>query len=195
MHRVEGVILHHIAYGNEDQILTVFTPTQGVLKFFCKKGRAKGKDKRWSPLTMVDIVYKEKQSELFACEEISILHSFLKLRKEFAFLQAGCDLIRTVYMSQMIGRPAPMLYQLLLHYLEKIPLTVDPSVIVASFKLKTLRHEGVLPVDFESMEVSNEEIEILRLLTYSQKYQEIAQVILSDRLSKAIEAYFLELLT
>lgn len=196
LHQSEGIILHEIPYGNNDQILTIFTSDQGLLKLFCKKGRhKKDKNMRPSPLTKVDVVYREKQSDLYACEEISIIESFLPLRKELSYLQAGCDLIRAVYASQMAGRPAPLLYQLLNYYLEKISLIPDPKVLVASFKLKVLRHEGLLPIDYETIDYfKKDEWDLLHQLTYSKKLSEISVLSLSGQLASTIDTYFLEAL-
>ncbi|MBA3721370.1 MAG: DNA repair protein RecO [Parachlamydiaceae bacterium] len=187
----EGIILHMIPYQNYDQILTVFTPEEGVLKFFCKK--AKTKSQRFSPLTKVEVIYKEKNSELYACEEITPLQTYHNLRTNFSHLQVGCELVRAIHTSQFVGKAAPLLYQLLMYYLEKIPLVKDPYTLSAGFKLKILKHEGVLNDDPQSYHLklfSMDELALLDILTHGQSYQQLSQLSIPVGFNDKIEKIF-----
>src|SRR4051812_11420520 len=97
LNKAEGIILHAVPYGNYDQILTVFTKDQGVIKLFCKKGKIGGR--RFTPLVKIECIFREGKSELHSCEEIFILDSYLHLRNRLIDLEAGCHLIQSVYKS------------------------------------------------------------------------------------------------
>jgi DNA repair protein RecO len=187
----EGIILHMIPYRNYDQIVTVFTKDRGILKLFCKKGKTQSH--RYTPLTKVEFVYIEKQSELCQCEEISPVQSYLYLRNHLIHLEAGCRLIHAIHQSQWVGREAPLLYDLLTYYLDKIPELNDPFILVASFRLKILSHDGLLNLNPSGQyppEFDEEEIIQLQILAYGQSYKELAQQVLSEETKAKIEAFF-----
>lgn len=191
--RTEGIILQNTPYRNDDQILTLFTADQGLLKLFCNKSNSRGQ--RYTPLMKVEIVYREKKSEIFACEEISLLQSNLQLRNELSHLQVGCEMIRAINKSQVVGRSAPLLYQLMVYYLDKISHVEDPWILDASFKLKILNHEGLLAVGFQSLDrnrFTTDEADLLFVLAYTQSYQQLAQMTLPIHLKAEINSFFLE---
>lgn len=142
---IEGVILRSMSYRDYDQILTLFTPDQGILKFIYKGNKRKRAARgSLNPLTRVEITYKEGRGDLYPCEEIILVDSYLSLRKQLASLEAACDLLAAVSFSQWVGKTAPPIYHLLTFYLAKMPLVQDPWVLAASFRLKILKYEGVL---------------------------------------------------
>lgn len=189
----EGIILHMVPYQNYDQILTIFTLHQGVIKLFCKKGKVQWQ--RYTPLMKVEVTYREKKSELFACEEIALLQSYLNLRNHLIHLQTGCELIKTIYSSQVIGKEASLLYQLLAYYLDKIPDVRDPLALVASFKLKMLQHEGLLRIDRymqQYYKLGDEELDLLMVLAYNQSYRLLADLTLPPNFKDKVDRIFLK---
>lgn len=148
--QTEGVILRVIPFRDYDQIITLFTQDIGILKVLFKGSRSKrrGVQGICLPLTRVEVVYREKNSEIFACQEMALLESYTGLRKKLNFLNVACDLLQVVAGSQLVGKPAPLLYALLLFYLEKISTISDPWVLAMSFRLKLLKHEGLITYPF-----------------------------------------------
>jgi DNA repair protein RecO (recombination protein O) len=144
-HRTEGIILRIFPFRDYDQILVLFTQDAGIIKLIYKGSRSKkrGVQGICMPLTRVEVVFKEKQSELFVCQEMALLDSYRSLRKQLAYLEAGCDLLQLLYTTQLVGKPAPQLYALLKFYLEKIPYS-HPELLTTSFRLKLLKHEGLI---------------------------------------------------
>lgn len=175
----EGITLHMIPFKNSDQIITLFSP-EGVLKLFCHRGKSK---QRFTPLMKVEAVYKDSGNELFPCQEISLLNSYQALRNNLTHLQVACDLLKTINASQFLGKPAPLLYQLLTFYLDKIPLIENPFVLSASFKLKVLKHEGLLH-DLEHNES-------LFLLAHAKSFQQLSQLVVNKELNDNIDSLFL----
>jgi DNA repair protein RecO (recombination protein O) len=148
MRCVEGVVLHRTSFREQDQICTLFTSEWGLIKLEVKgKGRGRKKQAFYaccSPLMRIEAIYKEGRGEIFSCEEVHLLHSYPSLRTQFSCLQAACELLQVIYRSQHMHKPAPLLYKLLLFYLEKLPCVLDVKAWIASFKLKVLKHDGLL---------------------------------------------------
>lgn len=95
------------------------------------------------PLTKVEVIYRETNSEISSCQEIKPIDSFPLLRKELSFLKAACELLNIVASSQSAGEAAPELYHLLSFYLNKIPFVANPWTLAASYRLKLLKYEGL----------------------------------------------------
>ncbi len=177
----EGIILRTTRFRDHDQILTLFTLDQGILKLFYKgvkkKRQARG---LYMPLTHVEIIYKEKTSEIFACENILLLQSYLSLREQLCRLEASCDFLQALQLSQCIGKAAPQLYHLLIYYLGKLPSVLDPWVLATSFRLKILKHEGLLafiPLS-KTGRFNEEELKLVEHLALCRSYNQLAQQIL-----------------
>lgn len=148
--QTEGIILRVIPFRDYDQIITLFTQDVGVLKVLYKGSRSKrrGVQGICLPLTRVEVIYREKNSEIFSCQEMALLESYSHLRKELKFLNVACDLLQVVATSQLVGKAAPLLYALLCFYLAKVPVIQDPEVLAMSFRLKLLKHEGLATYPF-----------------------------------------------
>lgn len=216
----EGIILRTIPFRDYDQIITLFTPHVGILKVLYKGGRSQRRGAQGSclPLTQVEVVYREKKGEIFACQEITLMNSFAFLRKELPHLQAACELLQVVLASQLTGKAAPALYALLCFYLEKIPCTLNPWTLTTSFRLKLLRYEGLIAFPFvcsecqqllhtvaytceseawcmdhrprESQIWEPRELEQIYRLTICQSYREISKENISLELQKKAVNFF-----
>ena len=145
-HRTEGVILQALKFKDYDQILTVYTPNMDLVKFIVK-GALRPKYNQGAltaPLSHVEFVYRQGKSDLLISEEISLLNQHLALRQSIDKLEAACDLLQALNVSQMAHAPAPDLYKLFVSYLDKLAVHADPWTLATSFRLKILSHEGRL---------------------------------------------------
>lgn len=147
----EGIVLKVIDFRDFDQIMTVFTPEIGVVKWILKKRQpASGKSLvKISPLTRAEFIYKETKGDIWKCQEISILNPYLKLRENYAWLETAGRLINRIIASQVEQKPSSFLYRLLCAYLEKIPLMNDLRSLEISFIIHLLRHEGLIHFDLQ----------------------------------------------
>src|SRR5437016_2934336 len=95
---VEGIILKVIPFGDYDQILSLFTAEAGLIKLIFKgsRSRRRGLQGVCIPLTVVQVVYKEKNSELFSCHEMTLVEPYRFLRTDLAQLQAACDMLNAI---------------------------------------------------------------------------------------------------
>ena len=99
----EGVILRVIPFRDYDQILSLFTSDAGLIKVIYKGSRSKRRRGQglYMPLTQVEVIYCEKQGEIFSCHEMVCIESFTFLRKELVFLEVACDLLQVILTSQL----------------------------------------------------------------------------------------------
>ncbi len=141
----EGLILKVMSFGDYDQIVTLFTAHQGIIKLVVKRAlqAKKGQAAATSPLSEIQVVYRLGKSDLATCYEISLLNQNIKLREKLENLEVAADLLQVTLATQVPQKAAPQLYSLLLTYLKKIPLLTDPFLLAASYRLKLLRHEGL----------------------------------------------------
>lgn len=146
IYKSEGIILQALPFQNYDQILSVFTLSEGLIKLFLKGAYSskKGNGAFTNPLTLAEFIFTKGRSELFLCRDVHPINSFLKLRQDLPSLEAAGDLTQAILSSQLTQKPAPALYTLLQVYLEKMPEAVHPPTLNSSFRLKILRHEGLL---------------------------------------------------
>lgn len=183
----EGVIIKSTEFQDRDHITTIFTRDSGILKLFLKK-------KNFTPLNQVEIVYSERKNEICSCHEISLLQSHAALRNQFHHLEAACDLLNALNISQLAGKPATPIYELLLFNLNKIHLEQDPSFFSSSFRLKILKYEGLLyfPLDVEEGRYFNaDEQRVLETLSFSRSYREIASFSISKEFNARVHAFFI----
>jgi len=186
-YRCEGIILHTLNFGDYDQIVTVFSFEIGLLKFIVKKGNSTKHGLKNTPLTKAEFVYTQGKSELFKLKELSGLNHYLTLRKNLRHLDTACECLRAIRASQMLHKPAPDLYGLLEAYLDRIPLIHNLPNLESSFKLKILRHEGILDME-EGF--NHRDIPHIEQLAYAQSYGVLNTMIVEDRLHAEIKAFF-----
>lgn len=144
-HRTEGIILQTLKFKDIDQIATVFTPQDGLLKFLIKRAYTSkfGRGTSTALLTRAELVYVRGKNDLYLCQEVSPLNAHPSLRANLNVLEASFDLLKTLLRSQAPHKPAPPLYHLLQTTLERLEQLPDPWSAATSFRLKVLRYEGV----------------------------------------------------
>ena len=216
----EGIVLRVIPFRDYDQIISIFTPENGLIKILHKGRSTKRKTGKspCMPLTKVEAIYREGRGEIFNCLELNTLSIFPQLRKELLFLEVGCDLLQAVIDSQMEEKKAPHLYALLCSYLEKIPLTPNPRILTTSFQLKLLKHDGLIGFPLictecgkpltkeaflsseeffcashhpiEAEKIDSDDIDLLFCLTESRRFQELRLLEISPFLQLKISSFF-----
>lgn len=147
-YRTEGVILQACNFQDYDQILTLFTHDEGIVKLIVK-GANRPKQRGGAittPLTRLEIEYSKGRNEIQKCQSLSLLNPHLNLRNHLPALEASCEIIKSIQRTQQPSVPAKNLYVLLNRYLEKIPDFNDPFILSASFMLKILRHDGLFTI-------------------------------------------------
>lgn len=216
----EGIIVNALPFRNYDCILTLFTPLEGLVKFFVrgayssKKGGGSGIT---TPLSVVEVTYTRGRGDLYSCIEINVINHHLPLRHNLATLEAACEMLQALFATQQPGKTAPELYQLLLMYLQKLPQVLLPQVISNSFKLKLLRYEGMLAflshcsicaellgdtwiheneaycsahTPSEALSLTKEEREFVEILAFCRDFSFLAKMSISGLLCQKIHKLF-----
>lgn len=223
-HRTEGIVLRAFPYRDYDQIVSLFTADAGVIKIMCYGSRSQRS--KWRslclPLTRVEIVYREKLGEIFECSDLTLMDAHSSLKQQFQHMEAACDLLNALHLSQLPGKEAPQLYALLIFYLNKIPLAKDPWTLAMSYRLKLLKHEGIMgypSICHEcqqllvreafwlrsemlcaqhqvpgSLYLSQADLQLIHHLAFSQNYRDLAEVILPDEFKNKVHRLFQECL-
>lgn len=143
---IQGIITQVVPFRNYDAILTLFTPEEGLVKFFHKGAyspKKQGGASATAPLSVVEVIYTKGRGEMHPCSEVHVLDHHLGLRGQLATLETACELIHTIMATQQQGKGAPDLYRLLLIYLSRLSTSAAPQTLAASFRLKLLRYEGL----------------------------------------------------
>jgi len=144
--KAEGIVLKTLDYKESERIITLFTPHEGIISVIVKRLSKKKPHliNLTSPLCRAEVLYRRGKSDLCLFLDGTILDLNLPLRKSYSTLQLGGKMLRAISLSQFPGKPAPLLYKLLLFYLKELPDFPDPEILWASFQLKLLKHEGLL---------------------------------------------------
>ncbi len=217
--RTEGLILRSIPYQDYDQILTLYTETYGLVSGLVKAARSKrkGQSAQISPLTKLDLILKPGRQELYSIRELSTLHHHLFLRKRKDDLNAACTLAQILLMSQPLEKPSPPLYRMLIKTIERIPDCGSLAALIAAFRLKVLRHDGLLDLSdrcgtcdallseprlsggelfcplhapHQSLPISCRELEQMKTLTASKRFQDIESIPISAGFSETVKKTF-----
>jgi DNA repair protein RecO (recombination protein O) len=220
--RIEGIILQAIPFQDFDQILTVFTPEEGIIKMFVKRAFSSknGKGTLTAPLSHAEFVCTAGKSDLYSCREISMYNQHLKLRESISTLEAATDFLQALLKSQLPQKPVPDLFKLLNIYLEKIPVCVDPYALAVSFRLKILRFEGLLglgpictqceaPLDHNfaadgesfcqkhappyALEFTQTEAELIEVLAFSKNFSQLCPIKIDPEFFHKIKLLFHDL--
>lgn len=221
LQHTEGVILKVVPFRDYDQIVSLFTRDVGLLKVMNKNVKG-GQNKNYCfPLSVAEVIYAERNSEISHCHDLTIIDYYNDLRKNLKHLETGCDLIHVIACSQLVGSHSPALYELLRYYLNKIPSLPNPELLSISFRLKLLLHEGILSIPLVcevcgealqnkaflygsewccgdhhgvgSVVFIEEEIQILYRLSCSQSFQAIASCMLTPMVKAKVFSLFRQL--
>lgn len=198
----EGIVLQAIPFQDYHLISTLFTKGLGVQKLICPYARARRSpfSGHLLPLNHLEFEFRKTGKDLGRLENASLIESHADLRNSLAMLEGGCQLLKAVSDSQLFEKPAPLLFDLLCKYLALLPEARSPAAIVASFRLKLLRHDGLIApkegglnqVLFQSHfpPFSLEEHAYLWALTMTTSSALLKELSLPDALPKRIEELF-----
>ncbi|MFN3741328.1 MAG: DNA repair protein RecO [Anaerolineales bacterium] len=149
--RLEAVVLRHLALGEADRILILFTPQQGKLRAVAKGVRkiTSRKAGHLEPFTRLSLQLAEGR-DLPLITQAETLDAYFPLRSDLQ------KLTQASYVIELIDRflpedhlPQPELYRLLVQTLEQIAALADPWAALRYFDLRLLDGLGFRPRLFE----------------------------------------------
>ncbi len=216
--KVQGIVLRAFDYKDNQRIITLFTQEAGVISLIIK-GLSK-KNYRLlalsTPLTQIEVLFTKGRSELFRFIDGTTLDENLYLREQYAFIQTAGLLAQAILHSQLPGKPSPSLYLLFRSFLKQIPTFENHSLLLCSFRLKLLRHEGLIALTSEcahcsatptlfllqgesvcalhrapdALSFTEQEWETLNLLEKTQHFSTLRTIGLPSRFPDLIASYF-----
>ena len=217
---IQGIITQVVPFRNYDAIITLFTPEEGIAKFFHKGAyspKKHGGGGAVTPLSVVEVIYTKGRGDMHPCSEVNVIDHHIGLRGQLSTLETACDLIHTIMATQQPGKSAPDLYRLLLIFLSRLSTSATPHTLAASFRLKLLRYEGLFAflshcsacaVELreawvyqseaycrshtppEALSFTEEERGIVELLTYGRDMNQLAALEITGLLSNKISRLF-----
>jgi DNA repair protein RecO (recombination protein O) len=188
--RVEGIVLKSFDYKENERIITVFTSQEGLITLIVKNIKNQNKMALTTPFCLAEFLFIKGKSDLFKLQDGSILNDHHFLRRTLVHLQAAAEMVKIILKSQLPGKPAPKLYDLLLAYLNQLPNFEDPAPLIGSFSLKLLTHEGLFSwesIDVSPFHVTDLEWECLKKLALTRSFKEIQNIILEPTLSQKLK--------
>ena len=140
----EAIVLKSVDYRDHQKILTLFTHEEGILSLFVNHLSPKDLQRitLCSPLTCATYILKKGNKDLYKLIDATLHEGHFELRRTIQHLKAALEMLKLIHHTQMPGKPAPALYQLLKVYLKQLHTTSHIDALLISFCLKLLIHEG-----------------------------------------------------
>jgi len=145
--RVEGIILKSTLYKESHRIIQMFTSEAGLISVMVKGVKTPERMALLSPFSQIEVFFRKKLSDLYSLKDGSLIAGNLFLREKWDYLETAGKMAQLILHSQMPGKPAPLLYALLLACLKQLPHFEEPAPLLLLFYLKLLTHEGLLSLD------------------------------------------------
>ncbi len=196
---VEGIVLRSVDFQEHQRILTVLTPTEGIMTL-CAKGISRHTPRLLNATvapSRAEFSFRRGKGEIHRILDAFPLCDYLSLRQSLQQLTAAGKVLQAVLHSQFPGTPNALLYALTTSYLQRLSQTPSPNQLATSFQLKLLKLEGLFAwketrMTFEMF--STAEWEAVGRLVESQKFPMIEETQLALALEEKVTSLFCELL-
>lgn len=162
INNIEAIVLNVNPFQDSHQIATLFTSDMGLCRVIGSYSRSP-KNALFgilTPLNHIEVSFRPSRSDLLKIESASLLNAHLKIRKNYDRLQLSCKMLSLIAKTQFPHNSAPLLFTLLATYLNLMQEAKSPEAILASFQLKTVRHEGIISITNACPICGNEPLEI-----------------------------------
>lgn len=178
--KTEMIVLNVVPYREHNAIITGLSKDMGFLKLFLSRGSM------ISPMIKAEVTFLPKPSGLPNCQNVAPINHYKPLRQDFQALSAAGRMLRILLDTQLEGKPTPELYLLLDRYLDH--LHCAPDTLEASFLLKFLRHEGLLPSHVE--DASEEDMTHLTFLATARSLSSLLEYKIAPSLLEKVRTIF-----
>lgn len=154
LHRIEGIIVKTFDYQEYDKLIQIFTKSEGMRTLIAKKANHPKSRAALpsSPFIHAEFVFDSPEKTLPVCREVTPISHYLGLRKNIDRLNSACKMVSALCDALLPGKEAPLLFDLLKCYFDKLLETEGSRPLEASFLLKLLRHEGVFALPLSCSE-------------------------------------------
>lgn len=143
---LEGIVLRSIPFQERHRILSLFTKQAGLVSLIIKNVSPKNLQRLAlaTPLTRAEFVCQPRLSSLYPVLDGTVLDEHFPLRERFSSLQTAGTMAHSLLCSQMAEKPSRDLYNLFQAYLRTLSSFSTPQILLTSFLLKLLKHDGLL---------------------------------------------------
>lgn len=197
-----GIILKTLPFQDYHIIAEFFTKEWGLQRLICPYARAQRSPflGHLLPLNQIEMEFRKTRSDLGRLENVGLLYAHENLRHSLEALQSGCEMLKAISDSQLPEKPSPLLFDLLEKYLFLLEKACFPQTLVASFKLKLLRHEGLIAEEKHKNQMSLgaypplfslEEKKFIWALSMATSSSHLQQISLPESLCQKIDELFL----
>lgn len=214
--KIEGIVIKTIPYQDQKNICFLFTQ-DGIISCICRYTKKEPERTiATTTLTHAEYILSYGRGNLRKIEQASVLSSYLNYPKDYKSLEIAAQILEAIYKTQKEEKPSSKLYELTLFYLNKLKQTKNQQVLLASFWLKTLFHEGSFSLDHsctlcEKKEISafykkdglcskcspkegiffnEQEKRTLEILAYAKDFRLLKELILDEPLYLKIRELF-----
>lgn len=141
---MHGFSLKTFPYGENSQIITIFTKDWGLVQAIGNKSRKNLSFQNASaPPALSDWELSRKGGSLFKIKEVSLIDPFLEIRKDLSKIEAVGAIMQSLLKTQIAEKPSPLLYALLKSYFLQMKKSLSPKILSLSFSTKVLKFEGL----------------------------------------------------
>lgn len=144
--QTRALVLGSIPHKELNQILSLFSPTLGRISVYMRNTKKSVIEQGalCSALTVGEFTIRQTRTDLYRFEEGKALNLHFPLRKEYPLLETALLCLKSLKEGVWRGAPSPELFHLTLKILERIPYFTQPQTALALFRIKLLKHEGLL---------------------------------------------------
>lgn len=147
--RDSGVVLRTYRLGEADRIVVLLTEGHGKVRAVAKGVRRTSSKwgARLEPLSHVALMLWQGRSDLAVVNQAEVLDHFRAVREDLERVADGFSMLEVADQLAQESHSDPGLYKMLVGALRALADTRnDPRMIVPSFFVKVLAHEGAEPV-------------------------------------------------
>lgn len=191
---MQGIVLKSIPYQDKHRIITLFTESHGLLSVLLQnfsKSRF-GMQNVSSTLSHGEFHLKKGRGDLYLFRDATLLDAFLPIRQDLEKLLFAGKLLKIIHKTQYPEKPSPLLFALLKNYLNKIKTSPPSEILLVSFYVKILSHEGLLPERLEeiSFPFNEKEWKLLKELQTAKTFTALATLDFDKELFDKTEQFF-----
>ena len=139
--KCSALLLRSVRHLGQSCILQVLTVERGLISLFANQ---RIDESLKTPFFWGEWVFHDRGQNLHHVKEASALELFENLKQNYASLTTAGQMARLLLQTQLPEKKADGAVALSLSYFRQLEHFEDPAILLASFQLKLLAHEGLL---------------------------------------------------
>lgn len=144
--KAEGIVLRSQEFQEKKRIISLLTSSSGLIQLVVA-GLSERRSHLFAlttPFTIGEYHYWEGRSNLYRFTEGTVLDEQLFLREKLAYLETAGAMAKWLLDYLLPNAPDLVPYLLLKSFIKQIPHFEEKKLLLATFFIKMLQHEGAL---------------------------------------------------